>query len=507
MQALENNRLFYFGDMEELYWNNMGLEMEKSTFTRSPYTMWLAVQKWKAISLVDIISQSLGQTVRPQDLTSSADEGLDVQPKTQRLAQLMKDATVTPTFNKDSVRSMAENAEQHLGDGESIIFVDWCRYYDTLFILAFNGVSGALRKGIIEYDYSKIQEWVAQNLGVSSVQEGRTSRKRLMKSSKLNELKPILEPLNGFVRENDTLVFCPSGILHAVPLQAIPFGPKGRPLIASNPVVFCASLSLLESCISRASSSNTKKPFTAAAFTRLGPEDPIEEERMRETAEKAMNYMGDGTCLTSGREVTRQMFLQRSKAVNLLHYHGHAYLEASDRKDRALVLEPVPPDDGLFSVMDLFELQLDSAVVMLLACASGEEDVAPNDDPLGLLSAFMYAGASSVIATLWPTQTSDARDFCERVYKNAFGGSGSGSGILAKAVQKAVVEMWEEWDEDEPYHWAQFQLRKCSVVYMIFFLKQHRRDLAHRCRRSLVLQIAESVLNLSSRYVEDAVPL
>jgi CHAT domain-containing protein len=468
MQALENNRLFYFGDMEELYWNNMGLEMDKSRVTRDHYPMWQAIQKWKAISLVDIISQSLEQTMQPEDLIGFADETVNVEPKTQHLTQLIKDATVTHAFDEGSIWSMAEQAEQHLSDGENIIFIDWARYYDTFFILAFNGTSGAIKKSVIEYDYNKIQEWVMQNLGVSSLQEGHTARKRLMKSSKLNELKPILEPLNGFVKANDMLVLCPSGILHAVPLQAIPFGPKGKPLIASNPVVFCASLSLLEKCLSRVSSSNPKEPFTAAAFARFGPEDPIEEGRMRTTAEKAMRYLGDEISVTCGRDVTRQTFLQRSKAANLLHYHGHAYLEASERKDRALVLEPVPPDDGLFSVLDLFELQLNSAVVMLLACASGEEDIAPNDDPLGLVSAFMYAGASSVIATLWPTQTSDARQFCERVYKHAFGGKGSGSGCLAKAVQKSVVEMWDEWDEDEPYHWAQFQLRKCSVVYMFF---------------------------------------
>ncbi|KAH0563153.1 hypothetical protein GP486_002275 [Trichoglossum hirsutum] len=463
MQALENNRLFYFGDMEELYWNNMGLEMDKSRMTRDP---------WKATSLVDIISQSLEQTVQPGGLISSADKRTDAEQKTQHLAQLVEDATATHTFNEDSIWSMAETAEQHLGAGESIIFIDWVRYYDTLFILAFNGTSGALRKDVIEYDYHKLQEWVTQNLGVSSLQEGRTTRKRLMKSSKLNELRPILEPLSGFVKENDMLVLCPSGILHAIPLQAIPFGPKGKPLIASNPVVFCASLSLLENCISKVSSSDTSRPFTAAAFTRLGPEDPIEEERMRAAAEKAMKYIGDEICVTSGREVTRQAFLQRSMDVNLLHYHGHAYLEASERKDRALVLEPVSSDDGLFTVMDIFELQLDSAVVVLLACASGEEDIAPNDDPLGLLSALMYAGASSAIATLWPTQTSDARDFCERVYKHAFEGMESGSKFLAKSVQKTVVEMWEEWDGDEPYHWAQFQLRKYSVVSM-FFLSQY----------------------------------
>jgi CHAT domain-containing protein len=112
------------------------------------------------------------------------------------------------------------------------------------------------------------------------------------------------------------------------------------------------------------------------------------------------------------------------------------------------------------SVMEIFDLQLDSAVVVLLACASGEDDVAPNDDPLGLLSAFLYAGASSVIATRWPTQTSDAREFAKHFYKKAFSSRKDGTVNLAVAVQAAVLELWEHWDEDDPYHWAQFQLRK-----------------------------------------------
>lgn len=469
MQALENNRLLYFGNMEELYWNNMGLEMDQSTLNRDPVSMWQAIQRWKAISLVDIISQSLDRTVLPQRSINSGYESVDIKTKNRNLDELIQDETVTDELVQNLIWSTAETAKQHLGDDKSIIFVDWARYYDTLFIVAFNGTSGRLKKAVIEYDYNKIQDWVVQNLGVSSLHEGRTVRKRLSRFSSLNELKPILEPLNGFIKEGDLLVLCPSGILHAVPLQVIPFGPAGKPIIASNPIVFCASLSLLEKCISRASSSSSScdmtKPFTAAAFTRLGPEDVIEEERMRATAEKAMEYIGQGdkSCVTSGREVTRQTFLERSKAVQLLHYHGHVFLEASARKDRALVLEPVPPDNdnGLFSVMDLFELQLaPSAVVMLLGCASGEEDMAPNDDPLGLLSAFMYAGASSVVATLWPTQTSDARNFCDRFYRHLFEGDRSGSGFLATAVQKTIVEMWEDWDQDEPYHWAQFQLRK-----------------------------------------------
>ena len=59
MQALENSRLFYFGDMEELYWNEMGLEMDKSRLTGDPGPLLMAIQKLKAVSLQDTISKRL----------------------------------------------------------------------------------------------------------------------------------------------------------------------------------------------------------------------------------------------------------------------------------------------------------------------------------------------------------------------------------------------------------------------------------------------------------------
>lgn len=462
MQALENSRLFYFGDMEELYWNEMGLEMDKSRLTGDPEPLLMAIQKWKAVSLQDTISQRLEHGVRVPDLVAFGETRLSI----SGIPTALDPGDGTPGFQEESIWIMAEMAEAHLEEGQSAIFVDWTRYYDTLFIIAYNGTEGRIKKGVVEIDYHMIEEWVYRELGVSSLHQGYTERTRLHRFAQLRILAPILEKLEGFVKPQDLLVFCPSGILHAVPLQAIPFGPEGQPLIASNPVVFCPSLSLLQTCVSSVKNSAVLKSIPTAAFTRLGPGDPEEESRMYETARDGLADKLLQTSLVSGIEVTRDVFMSGSRGARLLHYHGHAYLESAQRRDRALQLEPqpatanLPLDDGLLSVMDIFDLQLDSAVVVLLACASGEDDVAPNDDPLGLLSAFLYAGASSVIATRWPTQTSDAREFAKHFYKKVFSSRKDGTVNLAVAVQAAVLELWEHWDEDDPYHWAQFQLRK-----------------------------------------------
>ncbi|KAF3903464.1 hypothetical protein ABW20_dc0105574 [Dactylellina cionopaga] len=443
MQALENGRLLYFGDMEEL-------------------SLLVAIQKWKAASLQDIISQRLEPAVRAPDLVALE----EIEPRRSTIPAALSPGDELPIFEEESIWTMAELAEAHIGEGQSVIFVDWTRCYDALCIIAYNGTEGWIKNAPVELEYHKIEEWVQSELGVSSLHQGRTDRKRLQKYTRLGQLTPILTELEGFIKPKDLLVLCPTGILHAVPLQAIPFGPKKKPLIMSNPVVFCQSFSLLQTCVNNVENSSVLGRIPAAGFTRLGSDDVQEELRMYETARDGLADESLQACVLSEKEVTRGAFISQARGVRLLHYHGHAYLEADHRRDRALQLEPqpstmeLPLDDGFLSVMDIFDLRLNSAVVVLMACASGEDDIAPNDDPLGLLSAFLYAGASSVISTRWPTQTSDAREFTKRFYNHAFRSRKNGIVNLAAAVQASIIELYELWDEDYPYHWAQFQLRK-----------------------------------------------
>jgi CHAT domain-containing protein len=82
-----------------------------------------------------------------------------------------------------------------------------------------------------------------------------------------------------------------------------------------------------------------------------------------------------------------------------------------------------------------------------------------NDEHFGIVTAFLCAGATSVAATFWPTDSRDARDFCGIFYDQV---KDEGSSVinLAKAMQKTVLTLREDWDFDDPYHWAQFVLCK-----------------------------------------------
>lgn len=525
MQALENQRSFFLGDMEVLHWVHMGLELDRATVNKEYFRFWEAIQEWKAVCLVDAMARSIANEHQATRIVESlAEESarpsvLKEQknlPVPRGAPEQVNDPSVFGCVGENDIQnaflaqsqvsqstkgeevekelwSMAELAEKHLEPGKSVIFIDWTRYEDTFFLAAYNASSGMLITRVVECDYSAVEQWVAESIGRFEDEQGNPGRKRLRQTEKLKELYPLFEKLNPFIEKDDLLVLCAAGILRSVPLHAIPFpNVDDLPLIAHNPVVYCASNALMAKCVSRANGPPLAR-HRAIAIARLGPEDPVEEARMHETAKLAMQHFSDPIVI-SGRTATRRAFLDSCKHATLVHYHGHASLESAACKDRALSLEPTGSDSGFVDVMDVFGLQLTAATVVLLACASGEEDLTPNDDPLGMISAFMYAGASSVVGTLWPTQTEDARLFSHAFYRYAFGGEHGAAGghrtaYLARAFQQAVLELHELWDGEEPYHWAHFQLRMTFLVSKTTpLLKKSKHALTKdRNRRRVVL--------------------
>jgi CHAT domain-containing protein len=53
---------------------------------------------------------------------------------------------------------------------------------------------------------------------------------------------------------------------------------------------------------------------------------------------------------------------------------------------------------------EVFALHLSkhNPLVMLIGCGSGRERIGTGDEPLGFISAFLFAGASAVLGTMWP---------------------------------------------------------------------------------------------------------
>ncbi len=71
---------------------------------------------------------------------------------------------------------------------------------------------------------------------------------------------------------------------------------------------------------------------------------------------------------------------------------------------------PGPPDDGgsppsFLTAAEVLSLALRADLVTLSSCANGAQSVGPGDEPVGFPRALIYAGAASVLASLWPVNT------------------------------------------------------------------------------------------------------
>lgn len=117
-----------------------------------------------------------------------------------------------------------------------------------------------------------------------------------------------------------------------------------------------------------------------------------------------------------------------------------------------------------------------------MACASTAQAITTGDEPLGLVTALLCAGAASVLGTMWPVESRTARVFARsfianwRTAKFSIGaddaGEGEGNGNetnsqrekgrkwlnLALAVRETALDLRERVRMKEVWHWGGFVL-------------------------------------------------
>jgi CHAT domain-containing protein len=149
---------------------------------------------------------------------------------------------------------------------------------------------------------------------------------------------------------------------------------------------------------------------------------------------------------------------QQLQSADVFHFHGHGIKDPHDPTKQSLALGE--PGSSL-SMGEIASLDLASAHVTLIACSGAVQDFSFSlDEPLGLLSAFLLSGASSVIGALWPIQSETGRSFTKIFYEyflKHIDRSELGPIVnLARALQYTVLELKRHDKTSLPYHWAPF---------------------------------------------------
>lgn len=140
----------------------------------------------------------------------------------------------------------------------------------------------------------------------------------------------------------------------------------------------------------------------------------------------------------------------------IVHFATHGLLNNEHPELSGIVLSLVDekgqPQDGFLRLHDIYNLKLPVDLVVLSACNTGLGRDVRGEGLIGLTRGFMYAGASSVVASLWKVDDDATAALMKHFYSGMFQDGLS----PAAALRKAQLEMAKQKRWQSPYYWSGF---------------------------------------------------
>jgi len=111
---------------------------------------------------------------------------------------------------------------------------------------------------------------------------------------------------------------------------------------------------------------------------------------------------------------------------------------------------------------EIFNLKLNSDLVSLSACETGLGQFIRGEGIEGLNRAFFYAGASSVLMSLWAVHDQATSQFMERYYFHL-----RSSNSIMDSLHRTKLEMIDSDVLSHPYYWAGFVVtgKSDKIIY------------------------------------------
>lgn len=148
--------------------------------------------------------------------------------------------------------------------------------------------------------------------------------------------------------------------------------------------------------------------------------------------------------------------------LTILHLASHTIVDAARPELSQVILSGFdsranPIEDASIRLHEIYQLDLRSArLVTLSSCRSAAGSPLPGEGLVSLTRGFQYAGAASVLATLWDVDDRSTASWMEEFY-GALLQRKQSAGAAVTAANRAIRERRPEWAH--PYYWAGFVLQ------------------------------------------------
>jgi CHAT domain-containing protein/Tfp pilus assembly protein PilF len=172
-------------------------------------------------------------------------------------------------------------------------------------------------------------------------------------------------------------------------------------------------------------------------------------------------YLKENATAAKVKELSDSKELRRYPVI---HFACHGYFNRENPVKSGLLLYLISDEtgtingnSGYLSISDIAVLDLNARMVILSACETGLGEANAGDGMIGLVRAFMVAGAGNVGVSLWNIDDKVAVSFMEKLYRKVLEEGKPFRGAY-KEVKEVIQNTPPVSQNSRPYFWAPFTM-------------------------------------------------
>lgn len=251
----------------------------------------------------------------------------------------------------------------------------------------------------------------------------------------LRELyRKLITPLHSLLEARD-LIIVPYGPLHSVPFHALFDGCQY--LIDQFKICYSPSASIFAHRLSELPAATQKSLILGFGDSRT----PFIAEEVN-----AVAAVVPAPEVLVGPEATGLALRTRGGQSRFIHIAAHGIFRPDSPMYSAIRL-----GDGEVNLYDLYRMNLPVELLTLSGCVTGANAVEEGDELIGLTRGLLYAGARSLMLSLWDVDDQSTSEFMKEFYRQL-----QVQDRKIDAFQAATVKIRDLYTH--PYHWAPFKL-------------------------------------------------
>lgn len=198
--------------------------------------------------------------------------------------------------------------------------------------------------------------------------------------------------------------------------------------------------------------------FNKAQVTEL----PGSEEEVNSIQEKfILNSFASDILINKDASETKIKYTNLTD-YKFIHIATHGFVNSETPELSGLLLSKndISGDDGVLYTGEIYNLKLNSDIVIMSACETGLGKISKGEGVIGLSRAILYAGSKNIIVSLWQVSDASTSQLMLDFYTNIFYDNGSFNEIIdfSDYMHFAKLKMIEENLYSHPYFWSAFIL-------------------------------------------------